>query len=191
VTAVSIVVVLAAPIGEWSGLSATYFDDDRFEHASYTVVDRRIDSDALTASAPVSPDQPFSVRWFGTFNARRSGRYAFTLTTQGQSTAALMLDRASSTGAPVFSLVTDDAVDLEEGPHAIAVVYRHTSGRYGIDLRVATDGGAWATVPSQDLAPGKRSAFTFRVVRILLVVAQIVVLGWAAIGGWWLLRQVS
>jgi hypothetical protein len=189
VTAGSIIVVLAAAIGEWStGLSATYFDDDRWEHAIYTVVDRQIDSDALAGSAPVSPDKPFTVRWFGSFNARRSGWYAFTLTAQG--TAGLVLERASSTGASVFSVVTD-AVDLNEGPHAIAVFYRHTSGRYGIDLRVATDGGAWATVPSEDLAPGTRSAFAFRTIRILVVLAQVVVLGWAAIGGWWLLRRVS
>ena len=189
VTAGSIIVVLAAVIGEWStGLSATYFDDDRWEHAIYTVIDRQIDSDALTGSAPVSPNMPFSARWFGTFNARRSGRYAFTLTARG--TAGLMLERTSSTGAPLFSVVTD-AVDLDEGPHAIAVFYRHTSGRYGIDLRMATDGGAWATVPSEDLAPGKRSAFTFRTIRILILLAQVVILGWAAIGAWVLLRRVS
>src|SRR5262245_25791302 len=108
--AASIIIVLSAAVAKrTTGLSATYFTDDRWEHAAYTVIDRQVSTDALTGNAPVSPDQPFSVRWFGYFNAVRNGTYAFAITASGD--AGMSIDQPGPAGGRVFAVVTD-AVDL-------------------------------------------------------------------------------
>src|SRR5262245_62129725 len=184
----SIGVVSAAILAHWStGLRATYFTDDQWQHPAYTIVDRNVSTDTLTGSAPVSPDRPFSVRWFGSFDAHRAGAYAFTLEAEGGS-AGMMIDHASA-GEHAFAVVTD-AVDLAQGPHPIAISYSHTRGRYGIRLRASIDGGPWATIPSHDLAPRSRTFFTFRVIQALEVLAWISAAAWGAIAFVLLLRRV-
>src|SRR5262249_6976862 len=72
-TAGSFAIISVALLAHWStGLSATYFANDQWQHPAYTIVDRGVSTDTLTGSAPVSPDRPFSVRWLGTFRAHRA-----------------------------------------------------------------------------------------------------------------------
>src|SRR5262249_20479245 len=184
----SILIALAATFAHWStGLSATYFTDDQWQHPAYTIVDRAISTDTLTGSAPVSPDRPFSVRWFGSFHARRAGTYAFTLETEG-GTAGLMIEQPAA-GGRTFAIVTD-AVDLEEGPHPISISYSHHRGRYGITLRASIDGGPWTSIPSQDLAPRNRFSLTFRAIQGVETLAVIVAVAWGVIAVIWMLRRV-
>jgi hypothetical protein len=181
-------IVSGAILAQWStGLSATYFADDQWQHPAYTIVDRGISTDTLTGSAPVSPDKPFSVRWFGSFDAHRAGTYAFMLEAEGGS-AGMMLGHGEA-GGRAFAVVTD-AIDLEQGPHPISISYRHSRGRYGIKLRASIDGGPWTSIPSQDLAPRNRTLFAFRAIQALERLAEIVAASWGAIALIWLLRRV-
>lgn len=187
-TAGSIAIVSGAILAHWStGLSATYFTDDQWQHPAYTIVDRGISTDTLTGSAPVSPDRPFSVRWFGSFHARRAGTYAFTLEGEGGS-AGMMIDQPAG-GVRAFEVVTG-AVDLEQGSHPISISYSHSRGRYGIKLRASIDGGPWTPISSQDLGPRNRTLFVFRAVGALEVLAEIVAAAWGAIGVLWVLRRI-
>jgi len=145
--AVSLAIVVAWAVAESSsGLRAVYFTDDRWEHAAYALVDHQINTDALTADAPVSPDQPFSVRWFGWFDARQRGTYVFALDPRG--TADMAIEQPTAAGTRVFSVITD-AVQLDEGRYPISISYSHARGRYGIDLRMSVSGGPWRSVRFQ------------------------------------------
>jgi hypothetical protein len=184
----SIAIVSGAILAHWStGLSATYFTDDQWQHPAYTIVDRGISTDTLTGSAPVSPDRPFSVRWFGSFHAHRAGTYAFTLEAENGS-AGMMIDQPAG-GVRAFAVITD-AVYLEQGPHPISISYSHGWGRYGIKLRMSIDGGPWTPISSRDLGPRSRTLFAFRAIQALEVLAEIVAAAWGVIAVVWVLRRV-
>ena len=187
--AVSLAIAVAWAVAESStGLRAAYFTDDHWQHAAYVLVDHQINTDALTADAPVSPDQPFSVRWFGWFDARQRGNYAFALDARG--TAAIAIEQPTVAGTRVFSVITD-AVQLDEGPYPISISYTHAGGRYGIDLRMSVNGGPWRSVRSSELAPRRRTVFMFRTIGALERVVPLVALTWAVFGYLWLVRRTS
>jgi hypothetical protein len=187
--AVSLAIAGAWAAAESStGLRAIYFTDDHWEHAAYALVDHQINTDTLTADAPVSPDQPFSVRWFGWFDARQRGTYAFALDAQG--TAGMAIDQPTAASSHVFSVITD-VVQLDEGSHPISISYSHADGRYGIDLWMSVNGGPSRSVRASELAPHRRTSFMFRTIAALERVVPVLTLAWAVFGYVWLVRRTS
>ncbi len=186
--ATAVVLIAAAVLHRSSGLSATYFSDPDGTTAAYVLRDWHIETDALTGEAPVSPDRPFSVRWFGFLNITRAGSYRFDAAAEG--TATVLVDETPRNGVRRFT-AADHALQLDAGPHAIAIAYSHTQGRYGLTLRMSEDDGPWRLPRTADLSAVRRSPLAYTLTAWSEYALSAVLLGWSIAALVWLARRVS
>ena len=150
----------AAPKPPARGLSGTYYDDLAFKRPVLTRTDGRVAFNwRRKAPAKKMGVDTFAVRWTGSLDVPKSGRYAITLTASDG--ARLWIDgkrrinRWTKVKAPKSTTVT---VALKRGRHPIRIDYFDHSGPASIALKWKTPGARRAVViPKARLVPPTRS----------------------------------
>lgn len=117
----------------------------------HTRIDQSIDFPATTASFgglgnPALFDQ-FAARWTGTLFVDTPGEYTFVAAADDQS-------RVSINGEVVLASPGLHTMNLDAGPHAIAVEFLDNAGPAGVELEWIPPGGTRSSIPNRNLIPG-------------------------------------
>lgn len=112
---------------------------------------RRIDPQIAVYFHELPVDRPFSIRWTGTLLAPEDGEYTFSTTSIDTSTVAL--DGREILRNPGALQVTDGAIRLGKGPHALEVTFQNQSDFAQIFLSWVRPGREREIVPADVLRP--------------------------------------
>lgn len=138
------------------GLSATYYDNLAFKRPIMTRTDARVAFN-WRAKAPTKKmgKDTFGVRWTGSLDVPKTGRYTFTLTASDGARMWIdgkrRINRWTRVKAPKTSTVT---IALKRGRHPIRIDYFDHSGPASVVLKWKTPGARRAVVvPRARLVP--------------------------------------
>ncbi|MBS1819256.1 MAG: hypothetical protein JSU08_15080 [Acidobacteria bacterium] len=155
------------------GLRAEYFASDRIDGTpALTGIDPSPSTAAIQHQWRASSPRVFAARWYGFLVIDRRDRYTFTLTSDDG--AVLQVDgRTAVDNGGRHGLQTQAAaLELDPGPHAIAVTFVQYGGTFALDLQLARGGEPAANVPPWRFTPEKTSPTTARAWRLVEVTAQ-------------------
>jgi len=172
VAAVSLLAARAA-FAPAHGLRAEYFASDRIDGTpALTGIDPSPSTAAIQHQWRASSPRVFAARWYGFLVIDRRDRYTFTLTSDDG--AVLQVDgRTAVDNGGRHGLQTQAAaLELDPGPHAIAVTFVQYGGTFALDLQLARGGEPAANVPPWRFTPEKTSPTTARAWRLVEVTAQ-------------------
>jgi PA14 domain-containing protein len=175
------VAAVRASLGVTTGLDAKYFDPTISERVpTIEQVDAVISTDAVDRTWLGQAPSVFSVAWSGFVNVPRSGRYRFALTSDDGSAMGIdgrvVVDNSGRHGP-----VTRSAqIDLDAGPHLLALDYSQQGGAYAIELTWSSPDGTTQPIPSWLLSTRRTRYWKLALARVL---DAALLAGWIAVAG--------
>jgi hypothetical protein len=100
----------------------------------------------------------FSVRWFGYLTVERSGRYAFTISSDDGGVLTIDGARVVDNAGPHGLQTAEGSVDLERGPHAVLVEFTQAGGLFAFEWTMARAGARPQPVAGWRLTPQRATA---------------------------------
>lgn len=169
-------------LGVTMGLDARYFDAaisgrvPTIEQIDAAISTHTVDRTWLGHAPSV-----FSVEWSGFVTVPRSGRYTFALTSDDGSSVAIDGRVLVDNGGRHGPLTRSAEIELDAGPHLLAVDYLQQGGGYAIELTWSRPGGTTQPIPSWLFSTRRTRYWKLALARVL---DALLLAGWTAVAGW-------